>query len=152
MNSDDFEQPNLFSQPEPPPDQIVCCPTCHGRGTVLVDLSGPVGANHPSTSRKARTVSARIRWNSQRRQVLEHLERFGPSTAAEVQPSLGPLVSRNQTAIRLGECRKLGHVAYALDDHGQRIERTTSEGATGLVQIITAAGRAALAEALASQR
>lgn len=152
MTSHDFEQPNLFAQPEPPPDQIVCCPTCHGRGTVLVDLSGRVGANHSSTSRKARTVSARIRWKSQRRQVLEHLERFGPSTAAEIQQSLGPMVSRNHTATRLQECRDLGHVAYSLDEHGQRIERTTSENATGLVQEITDAGRVALAEARESQR
>lgn len=150
MTSHDFEQPNLFSQPEPPPDQTVCCPTCHGRGTVTVDLSGKVGADHPGTSREARTVSNRLQWAIDRATVLRHFEEHGPSTAAEVAVTLGK--SRNETAARLLECRELGHVIYALDESGKFIRRRTSAHATGLVQKISAAGRVALAEARESQR
>lgn len=150
MNPDDFEQPDLFGDPQPPTSQTVCCPTCHGRGTVTVDLSGMVGKDHPSTSKEVRTPSNRIRWESDRRRILSHLVEHGPSTAAEINETLRS--SRNQTAARLKESRKLGHVAYALDENGRRYTRPTSEHGDGLVQEITDAGRRVLAEASERRR
>jgi hypothetical protein len=145
MTAYDYEQPDLFGHPQPPAAQTICCPTCHGQGTVVADLSGKVGADHPSTSRAVRTPSNRIRWGSQRQVVLSHLASRGPSTAAEVAETLGR--SRNQTATRLQECRELGHVVYLLDEDSRPISRATSEDGEGLVQQITDAGRKALTEA-----
>jgi hypothetical protein len=150
MTAFDYEQPDLFGDPQPPAAQTICCPTCHGRGTVVADLSGKVGKNHPSTSVEVRTRANRIGWHIHRRIVLSHLLEHGPSTAAEVSETLGK--SRNETAARLQECRELGHVVYALDETGARIRRRTSAHGSGLVQEITAEGRRVLAEAQRGQQ
>lgn len=137
-------QETLFTVPPDPTPVVAVCPTCHGCGSVTLDMTGKVGDNHPSTSRKARTAPNRLRWGTQRYQALAYLARFGPSTAAEVADSMG--VSRNQCATRLLECREAGWVTYLRDESGVPVEDRTSEDASGLVQQITDAGRAVIAE------
>lgn len=112
---------------------------------------GAVGATHPSTSKDAaRSASNRVRFNTQRYQVLECLSNHGPTTAAQIADRLG--MARNQVATRLGECREAGHVAYVLTSSGAVLTARTSADSEGMVQEITTAGFEALRAARANRR
>lgn len=128
------------------------CPTCAGHGTVTEEQlrgliegrPGKVGRSHPETSqRAARRPSNRIRFGTQRWQVLETLRHDGRQTAAEIAAEVG--LSRNQTASRLHELREVGFVRCARDSDGQLLLRATGPKDWGQVQEITEAGRRAIA-------
>lgn len=104
---------------------------------------GAVGADHPETSQAAaRSTPNRLRFKSQRANVLVALLDHGPATAADIADRLG--ISRNQIATRLGELRTIGWVDYARDSWGKVITAPTSSDAEGMVQEITLAGEVAL--------
>ena len=115
-----------------------CCPTC-GRELGDLDATGPVGAEHPETSRAV----ASLRFGSQRWRVLELLADHPEGLTADAVSS-GVNLSPNQAATRLGELRAGGWVQYLSDDSGKRLERLTSRGNRALVQGVTVAGLAGI--------
>jgi len=112
---------------------------------------GAVGIDHPETSRAAaRSAPNRLRFKSQRANVLAVLLDHGPATAADIADRLG--ISRNQIATRLGELREVGWVDYARDSWGKVITAPTSSDSEGMVQEITLTGECALRTARAEAR
>jgi hypothetical protein len=139
-----MNQLNLFGPNDPVP-----CPHCNGTGIVSAGslLGGPgrVGSHHPGTAQHAaRQPSNVIRFGTQRWRVLDDLDRLGDSTCAETAARVG--LSRNQCATRLLELRDVEMVAYVHDpDTGEIVTRKTGPNDEGMVQAITAAGRAIIA-------
>ena len=112
---------------------------------------GAVGTDHPETSRAAaRSAPNRLRFESQRANVLAALLDHGPATAAATADRLG--ISRNQIATRLGELRAIGWVDYARDSRGAVLIAPTSSDSEGMVQEITLAGEVAVRTARAGLR
>ena len=76
---------------------------------------GPVGRDHPDTSKRAAT---KVRSGSQRYKVLQSLYDLGDQTAFELAQRVthddGRAIAANQIATRLGELRDLGLVVLVL--------------------------------------
>lgn len=141
----------------------------------LPDPSAPIeglaNAHSPETShRAAREPNHRIKWGEDRCRVLSMMANSTPAgqgwTAAEladrwnfvegVRAEAGVphlrYATRNQIAARLLELRTMSLVIYSADEKGRIEVRATGPGATGRVQLITPAGREAVARAMMAAR
>jgi DNA-binding HxlR family transcriptional regulator len=103
---------------------------------------GPVGRDHPDTSKRAAT---KVRSGSQRYKVLHALYDWGGQTAFELSKRVshddGRTIAPNQIATRLGELRDLGLVVRSRQfDDGPWLERATTPGNRGIVHEITLVG------------
>ena len=125
------------------------CTPCFDRGgpplpdpTETIPL--PSGAGHPDTSRKAAELAApragSQRAGSQRALLLDMAQELGEIGMTAYQAAVTIDRSPNQTATRMQELREQGWLEYKLDEHGNRMERPTTPGPTGLIQVMTAAG------------
>ena len=103
---------------------------------------GPVGGNHPDTSKRA---ASKVRSGSQRYKVLHTLYDSGGQTAFELSKRVthddGRAIAANQIATRLGELRDLGLVVRSREfTDGPMLERATTPGNRGIVHQITLGG------------
>lgn len=103
---------------------------------------GPVGRDHPDTSKRA---AVKVRSGSQRYKVLQALYDFGGQTAFELSQRVshddGRVIAANQIATRLGELRDLGLVVRSRQfPDGPVLERVTTPGNRGIVHETTLAG------------
>lgn len=144
----------LFDSPEPeprPPDRtrMDAARRAAGLPDPTTPRAGKVGRMHPATSRTAAELVA-PRAGSKRARILDLLyanhsrgDRVG-MTAAEIGDALGP--SRNECATRLGELREQGWVEYVTPERfpGYPKEWPTGNGNTGLLQVLTERGHAAM--------
>lgn len=153
----DHHQPDLWGaiaeEFAPVPLIEHLCPTCHGAGSItsarmaeMMERPGQVARGASETSRKAGTTP---RKGTQRYHVLMALAKHRDGlTAYRVSALIGK--SPNQTATRLGELHDDTFVEYLRHPVSRSIvEEPTTEGNTGMVHVLTAAGDLAL---LAAQR
>ena len=103
---------------------------------------GPVGRDHPDTSKRA---AVKVRSGSQRDKVLQSLYDLGGQTAFELSKQVahddGRAIAANQIATRLGEVRALGLVVRSRQfPDGPVLERATTPGNRGIVHEITLGG------------
>jgi hypothetical protein len=103
---------------------------------------GPVGRDHPDTSKRA---AMKVRSGSQRYKVLQTLYDFGGQTAFELSKRVthddGRAIAANQIATRLGELRDLGLVVRSRQfPDGPVLERATTAQHRGIVHEITLGG------------
>lgn len=103
-------------------------------------VAGRVGRSHPGTSAAAAADREyRVVWGNDRANCLLYLHARGPQTCAVVADHFG--ISRNQTATRMKELRKMQLVTYLLDADGRPVKRATGPRSSGEVQRLTDAGR-----------
>lgn len=114
------------------------------RPALLVDPTGPqalpTGHDHPDTSRRAAEMAA-PRAGSQRALLLDLALEVGEVGMTAYEAAVTIDRSPNQTATRLQELRDQGWLEYATDEAGNRLERATTPGSSGLVQRLSAGGR-----------
>tara|TARA_R100001443_G_scaffold49693_2_gene61995 strand:+ start:789 stop:1277 length:489 start_codon:yes stop_codon:yes gene_type:complete len=106
-------------------------------------VGGKVGADHPETSQ----VAARnVKSGGQKAQAIKALAREPKRgmTAYELSEHIvngaGRTISPNQAGTRLGELRDQGLAVYLYDEVGRAVERETTPGNTGIVNVLTRQG------------
>ena len=106
-------------------------------------VGGKVGAAHPLTSHAA---AMKVKSGSQKAQAITALARDPKRgmTAYELSEHIvngaGRNISPNQAGTRLGELRDQGLARYLYDEVGRAVERETTPGNTGIVNVLTEQG------------